>query len=152
MFDLTEAPETFATLLGRPAFDAPAHAVPLGGVRTRAGFPSPAEDFMDGELDLHRWLVSNPAATYLYRASGWSMILAGICDGDILVVDRSLTPRHGNIVVASWDGQQPVCKVLHVAGDHAELHSRNPHFTNIVLPPGTDAEIFVVRSVARRLQ
>jgi DNA polymerase V len=107
---------------------------------------------MDDDVDLHRLLVRNPAATYLYRAKGWSMMLAGICDGDILVVDRSVEPRHGDVVVASWDGQQPVCKVLHVAGDHVELHSRNPHCPNIVLAPDTDVEIFAVIGVARTLR
>jgi len=52
-------------------------------------------------------------------------------------------------VVATWDGQQPACKVLHVAADHIELHSRNPHCQNIVLPPDTDVEIFAVVGVAR---
>jgi len=141
--------ETLAVPLGGALCDAPAHSAPFAGVPTRAGFPSPAEDFLDDEIDLHRMLVRNPAATYLYRASGWSMMLAGICDGDILVVDRSVQPQHGDVVVATWDGQQPACKVLHVAADHIELHSRNPHCQNIVLPPDTDVEIFAVVGVAR---
>lgn len=149
MLDLTH--ETLAIPLGPPLIDAPAHALPVGGLPTMAGFPSPAEDFLDGEIDLHRLLVQHPAATFLYRARGWSMILAGICDNDILVVDRSLTPRSGNIVVASWDNQQPVCKVLHLAEDHVELHSQNPHYPNIVLLPETSVELFVVGSVARVL-
>jgi len=147
MLDL--ALETVAVTLGAALCDAPPHATPVAGVPTRAGFPSPAEDFLDDEIDLHRMLVRNPAATYLYRASGWSMMLAGICDGDILVVDRSVQPQHGDVVVATWDGQQPACKVLHVAADHIELHSRNPHCQNIVLPPDTDVEIFAVVGVAR---
>jgi len=146
------AAETLAVPLGRAAFDVPEHTTPLDGVFARAGFPSPAEDFLDDELDLHRLLVRNPAATYLYRARGRSMMLAGICDGDVLVVDRSVHPREGDIVVASWDGQQPVCKVLHVAADHIELHSRNPHCPNIVLPPDTIVEIFAVVGVARSLR
>ena len=150
MLDL--ALETIAVPMGAALCDAPPHATPVAGVRTRAGFPSPAEDFMDDEIDLHRLLVRNPAATYLYRASGWSMMLAGICDGDILVVDRSVQPQHGDVVVASWDGQQPVCKVLQVAADHVELHSRNPHCPNITLPPDTDVEIFAVVGVARSLR
>ena len=150
MLDL--ALETVAAPMGAALCDAPLHASPVAGVHARAGFPSPAEDFLDDEIDLHRLLVRNPAATYLYRASGWSMMLAGICDGDILVVDRSVQPQHGDVVVATWDGQQPVCKVLHVTADHVELHSRNPHCPNIVLAPGTDIEIFAVVGVARALR
>lgn len=150
MLDL--ALETIATPIGGALCDAPRHSAPVAGVWTRAGFPSPAEDFLDDEIDLHRLLVRNPAATYLYRAQGWSMMLAGICDGDILVVDRSIEPRHGDVVLATWDGQQPVCKVLHVAVDHIELHSRNPHCPNIVLPPDTAVEIFAVVGVARSLR
>lgn len=147
MLDL--ALDTIAVPLAAALCDAPLHFAPVAGVLTRAGFPSPAEDFLDDEIDLHRLLVRNPAATYLYRASGWSMMLAGICDGDILVVDRSVQPHHGDVVVATWDGQQPVCKVLYVAADHIELHSRNPHCSNIVLAPDTDVEIFAVVGVAR---
>ena len=147
MLDL--ALETIAVPIGAALCDAPAHSAPIAGVLTRAGFPSPAEDFLDDEIDLHRLLVRNPAATYLYRAQGWSMMLAGICDGDLLVVDRSVQPQEGDVVLATWDGQQPVCKVLHIAADHIELHSRNPHCANIVLPPDTTVEIFVVVGVAR---
>jgi DNA polymerase V len=150
MLDL--APETIAVPMVAALCDAPTHAAPVAGVPTRAGFPSPAEDFLDDEIDLHRLLVRNPAATYLYRAQGWSMMLAGICDGDVLVVDRSVQPQHGDVVLATWDGQQPVCKVLHIAGDHVELHSRNPHCPNIVLPPDTTVEIFAVVGVARSLR
>jgi len=150
MLDLTL--ETRALPMGTALCDTPAHASPVAGVRTQAGFPSPAEDYLDDEIDLHRLLVRNPAATYLYRAQGWSMMLAGICDGDILVVDRSVQPQHGDVVVATWDGQQPVCKVLHIATDHVELHSRNPHCPNIVLPPDTAVEIFAVVGVARSLR
>ena len=150
MLDLTL--ETRALPMGTALCDTPAHASPVAGVRTQAGFPSPAEDYLDDEIDLHRLLVRNPAATYLYRAQGWSMMLVGICDGDILVVDRSVQPQHGDVVVATWDGQQPVCKVLHIATDHVELHSRNPHCPNIVLPPDTAVEIFAVVGVARSLR
>lgn len=149
---LDVALETYARPIGGALCDPPAHAAPAAGVLTRAGFPSPAEDFLDDEIDLHRLLVRNPAATYLYRAEGWSMMLAGICDGDVLVVDRSVQPQHGDVVVATWDGQQPVCKVLYVASDHIELHSRNPHCANIVLAPDTDVEIFAVVGVARSMR
>ena len=69
-----------------------------------AGFPSPADDFIERSLDLNEQLVANPIATFFVRASGHSMDGAGVHDGDLLVVDRSLTPTHGNIVVAIIDG------------------------------------------------
>jgi DNA polymerase V len=78
--------------------------LPLIGGRVEAGFPSPADDFIERSLDLNEQLVANPIATFFVRASGHSMDGAGIHDGDLLVVDRSLTPTHGNIVVAIIDG------------------------------------------------
>lgn len=127
-------------------------SLPLGGVRVALGFPSPAEDFQDDGIDLNELLVRNPPATFLYRAEGWSMLHAGICDGDILLVDRSVTPQDGDVVVATWEGNAPTCKVLHVCQDHLELHSRNPHVPHIVLPPETEAEVFAVVGVVRQMR
>ncbi|WP_233577615.1 S24 family peptidase [Xanthomonas citri] len=79
------------------------------------------------------------------------MILAGVCDGDILVVDRSVRPINGDMVLAIWDGNQPVCKILRVASDHIELHSRNPHCAPIVLAPDTEVEVFAVVGVVRQV-
>lgn len=123
--------------------------LPMGAARAALGFPSPAEDFQDDSVDLNDLLIRNAPATFLYRADGWSMILVGIQDGDILVVDRSVDVRDGDIVLAVWDGNQPSCKVLKVCADHIELHSRNPRCANIVLPPGTDVELFAVTGVVR---
>ncbi len=78
--------------------------LPLIGSRVEAGFPSPADDFIERSLDLNEQLVANPIATFFVRASGHSMGGAGIHDGDLLVVDRSRTPTSGNIVVAIIDG------------------------------------------------
>ena len=145
-------PHTIATLIGAAAIDGPAHFVPLAGARARLGFPSPADDFMDEEVDLHRLLVRNPAATFLYRADGWSMLGVGISDGDILVVDRSVQPLPGDLVIAIWDGNQPTCKVLQVFEHHLELHSANSEFPPIVLEQGTEVEVFAVVGVARQIQ
>ncbi|SEL93886.1 DNA polymerase V [Pseudoxanthomonas sp. GM95] len=144
--------ETRARYLGPAAQDPAPLSRPISAVRIQLGFPSPAEDFQDDEIDLNRVLVRNPAATYMYKAEGWSMLHEGICDGDILLVDRSVTAHDGDIVVASWDGNQPACKVLRVAVDHIELHSRNPHFQPIVLSPGTEVEVFAVVGVARQMR
>ena len=69
-----------------------------------AGFPSPAEDLGAKRIDLAQILIKHPQATYFLRASGHSMIEAGIWDGDILVVDRAVKPRNAHIVVATVDG------------------------------------------------
>ena len=69
-----------------------------------AGFPSPADDYIDRMLDLNELLINNPSATFFVRVAGESMVGAGINDGDILVVDRSLDPQNGKIIVAVVDG------------------------------------------------
>jgi DNA polymerase V len=78
--------------------------LPLIGPRVEAGFPSPADDFIEGSLDLNEQLIDNPIATFFVRASGHSMHGAGIHDGDLLVVDRAITPVSGSIVIAVIDG------------------------------------------------
>ena len=70
-----------------------------------AGFPSPAEQYLEPPLDLNELLVKRPAATFFVRVEGDSMIGAGIRDKDLLVVDRSLTPANGDIIIASVDGE-----------------------------------------------
>ena len=82
----------------------PANTFPLFAARVEAGFPSPADDYVDRALDLHEELVPRPAATFFVRARGESMIGAGIHDGDLLVVDRSLPPVPGRVVIAALDG------------------------------------------------
>lgn len=78
-----------------------AHIVtPLFSSRVQAGFPSPAEDSVENSLDLNRFVLKNPATTFFVKAEGNSMEGAGIFSGDILVVDRSLEGRSGNIVIA----------------------------------------------------
>ncbi len=142
---------TYAIPLGLALVDPPPLRLPLGGVRVEAGFPSPAEDFMEDRIDLHEWLVTNPPATFYYQASGWSMVLDGICNGDTLVVDRSVHVQDGDLVIAMWDGQAPVCKRIKIASDHIELHSRNPHFAPIVLAAGTEVEAFAVVGICRKI-
>jgi DNA polymerase V len=143
---------THAHLLGPAAIDTSRVRIPLSGISARLGFPSPADDFLDDAIDLNEHLVRNPAATFFYRAEGWSMLMAGVCDGDILIVDRSVTPIDGDLVIACWDGNQPTCKVLKSETDHIELHSRNPHCPNIVLPPETEVEVFAVVGVVRQMR
>lgn len=75
-----------------------------------AGFPSPAQGYEDEPLDLHDLLVKRPAATFFFRATGDALYSEGIRDGSILVVDRSLTPRRGRLVVADVEGERVVCR------------------------------------------
>ena len=76
-----------------------------------AGFPSPATDYMENKLDLNEHLIKHPAATFIVKTSGSSMINADIYSGDLLIVDRSLTPRSNNIVIASIFGDLTVKKI-----------------------------------------
>ena len=89
--------------------------LPLVSSLVCAGFPSPADDHIEDVVDLNELLVRNPPATFYVRAVGVSMIRVGIMDGDILVVDRSEKPCHGDIVVACLDGEFNV-KTLRIAG------------------------------------
>ena len=77
-----------------------------------AGFPSPATDYMENKLDLNEYLIKHPAATFIVKASGSSMSGAGILSGDLLIVDRSVSPRNNNIVIASIFGDLTVKKIL----------------------------------------
>ena len=150
MLDLDS--ETYATYLGPYVRAAAPLILPYSEAPAEAGFPLPTLDYLDAEVDLGQLLVPNPLASYLYRASGWSMLLAGIIDGSILVVDRSVKPQENDVVIASWDGCQPVCKILRIHKDHISLESRNPHHKTIELPPGTEVEVFFVRAVAHVLR
>ena len=84
--------------------------------RLQAGFPSPADDFQARRHDLNELLITHPMATFMWEVSGHSMIEAGIGDGDVLVVNRALTPVHRDIVVAQVDGDFTV-KYLHKRPD-----------------------------------
>jgi DNA polymerase V len=83
-------------------------ARPLFLASVSAGFPSPAEDYIEGRLDLNRHLIKHPAATFFVRVAGDSMIDAGIHPGDILVVDRALEPQEASVVIAVVDGELTV--------------------------------------------
>jgi DNA polymerase V len=95
-------------ILGRVPFDPSRPALPLFIEGVAAGFPSPADDYIDQSLNLHEHLIEHPAATYFVRASGNSMVGAGIHDGDLLVVDRALEPRDGHVVIAAVHGELTV--------------------------------------------
>ncbi len=105
----------FAAMLLPVALDPAALPVPLLGRLLPAGFPSPADDHLDGEIDLSRHLIERPAATFLMRVSGESMRGAGILDGDMVVVDRSLGPKPGDVVVAVCQGEMTLKRLCESA-------------------------------------
>jgi DNA polymerase V len=113
-------------------FDAgPPVLLPMMQGSVRAGFPSPADDFSVKRHDLNELLVTHPAATFFWRVRGTSMEGAGIRDGDILVVNRALTPVHGDIVVAEVDTDFTV-KYLHRRHGRVKLQAADPTFPDIV--------------------
>src|SRR5829696_10196945 len=95
-------------MLLRPAPGPEALPLPLLGRLVPAGFPSPADDYLEGEIDLNRLLIERPAACYLMRVSGSSMSGAGILDGDLVVVDRSVEAVPGHVVVAVIHGEMTI--------------------------------------------
>ncbi len=99
--------------------------------KVTAGFPSPAEDLGAERLDISGLLVPNPQATFFMRASGVSMVAFGIDDQDILVVNKSKRPRHGQIVVANLDGEFTV-KQLYRKSGRTKLVAGNPTYPDIV--------------------
>ena len=110
-----------------PKPDAQRVGLPLDQVRVSAGFPSPAGDYEDKRLDINEHLVRNPVSTFFFAVEGDSMQGAEIFDGDILVVDKSVRPRHGHIVIAFVDGQRLV-KRLYRQGGRVALLAENPAY------------------------
>ena len=105
--------------------------VPLFLCRISAGFPSPASDFVERDIDLNEWLIRNKLATYIVRVEGDSM--AGeIHPEDRLIVDRSLEPRHRDVVIACVDGEMLVKRLIIEEGRHF-LVAENPEYPAIEL-------------------
>jgi DNA polymerase V len=106
------------------------------------GFPSPAQDYVEQRIDLNALMVQHPSATYFVRVSGESMIEAGINDGDMLVVDSSLTASHGDIVVAAVEGEFTVKRLqLHPC---LQLMPMNTKFKPIAIQTEDALEVFGV--------
>jgi DNA polymerase V len=127
------------------------YRLPLYACSVQAGFPSPADDYVEGKLDLNAHLIKHPTATFFVRAAGESMIGAGIHPGDILVVDRSLEPGHGKIVIALVEGQLTV-KRLFKKGKRVALVPENEKYDPIEIAPESGLVIWgVVTSVVHAL-
>jgi DNA polymerase V len=102
-------------------------------VAVPAGFPSPAQDYFTGRVDLNIQSINDITSTFLVRVSGHSTDGAGISDGDELVVDRSLTPADGNVVVAIIDGELTI-KRLRLEHGRVCLAAENPAYPDVVVP------------------
>jgi DNA polymerase V len=127
------------------------YSLPLFQNPVTAGFPSPAEDEIEKKLDLNELLIKHPSATFFLRVSGASMIKAGIHDNDILIVDRSIEPAHGKIVVAAVNGELTV-KRLHLEKNRVFLMAENDTYRPIEITEGIELHIWgVVTSVIHAL-
>lgn len=125
--------------------------LPLSSSGVSAGFPSPADDFMDMKLDLNRELIKNPASTFYARVSGVSMIDEGIADGDLLVIDKSVESYDGCLAVAYIDGEFTL-KRFQDKGDHALLVPANKNYKPICITADNDFMIWgVVRYVIKKM-
>lgn len=108
-----------------------------------AGYPSPAQDFGAERIDLTRQLIKDPSATFLFRVVGDSMEGAGIYDGDVLLIDRSIEPSNSAVVLASIDGEYTV-KRLHRGDGFVELRPENPRYPVIRVDGLSELMIFGV--------
>ncbi|MGQ3891363.1 LexA family protein [Legionella sp. CNM-4043-24] len=119
------------------------YQLPLYACSVRAGFPSPADDYIEQHLDLNHHLVRHPAATFFVTASGDSMSGAGIMSGDMLVVDRSLEAVHGKIVIAAVNGELTV-KRLSREGGRIRLLPENDRYPPVEIGDDEDLVIWGV--------
>ena len=117
--------------------------IPLVEATISAGFPSPADDYLEARLDLNKELITNESATFYARVKGDSMTMAGISDGDLLIVDKSKTPASGSIVVCLIDGEFTV-KRLEKRGKMYFLMPENTNYQPIAIKPENDVTIWGV--------
>jgi len=115
--------------------------LPLYLSPVKAGFPSPADDYLDKKLDLNEHLIKHPSATFFVKVKGDSMVQAGIQSGDILIVDRSLEPRDKKIVVAVVNGEFTV-KRIRKKGGKLFLVAENSAFAEMEITEEIDFEIW----------
>ena len=118
-------------------------SVLLAPVPVAAGFPSPAQDYFEGRIDLNAHLIKDVTSTFVVRATGQSMEGAGISDGDELIVNRALEPRDGSVVVAVLDGELTI-KRLRITARGVILQADNPRFPDIEVPALSDLVIWGV--------
>lgn len=133
--------------LFKPAEPLSKVSLPLFTSKIPAGFPSPANDYIEKDLDLNELMIENPTATFFARAQGYSMINAGILPGDILVINRALEPQPGSIVVCVLDNEFTVKRLVHANGQW-QLHAENPEFPVIELNQDSELQVWGVVTYA----
>ena len=111
-----------------------------------AGFPSPANDYLEGEVDLNRYLIKNPLATFIVKSQGNCMLQAGIHSGDLLIVDRGIKPKNNSIVIVSIDGDLTV-KRIKLSGKKFLLTSDNKDYGNVKI--NNESDIFIWGTVTK---
>ena len=117
--------------------------IPLLNDSVSAGFPSPADDYTEENIDLNEHLISNPFSTFFLRVKGESMINAGIKDKDLIIVDKSLTAKPGNIIIAMIDGEFTI-KRLSVKNDELYLKAENHNYPDFRFKNHIDVQIWGV--------
>lgn len=128
------------------------YKIPLFSSKVEAGYPSLAGDHIEEMIDLNSFLIKNPKTTFCVKVSGMSMINAGIYEGDILLVDSSLSPAEGKIIVVSMGGMVTVKRLVHIDKQPC-LMPENPGFDPIPITENTDIHIFgTVTKILRTLQ
>lgn len=125
--------------------------IPLAESGVHAGFPSPADDFLEGSLDLNSLVIRHPEATFFARVEGDSMKDEGIVEGDILVVDKSIEPYDGCLAVAFVDGEFTL-KRVRMEPDKILLVPANPKYKVIEIFPDNEFSVWgVVRYVVKKV-
>lgn len=124
--------------------------VPLFSFKVSCGFPSPADDYMDRPLDFNELLVTNPPATFALRVENESMIGAGLFPNDIAIIDRSIRPRSGNIILALVDGGYTIKRYRRRASGIV-LQAENKAFPDIPITEGMEFEVFGVMKYSIRV-
>lgn len=136
-----------------PSYDAPKFEIPLYGSLIPAGFPSPADDYVQDWLDLNSLLITDRPATFFVSVTGLSMIKEGIYPGDLLVVNKGLSPLSGDIVIAVLDNELTVKKLDISADGSIRLVPKNPDFEPILVAEGQQLFIWgVVTSVIHQFK
>jgi len=129
--------------LRQASISAPVCRLPLLLNRIPAGFPSPADEYAETALDLNTYLIRNKTATFFFRVIGDSMTGASIHDGDLLVVDRSIEPRHGHIVLAVINNEHTVKRLYNLNGV-IELRAENPIYPPICFREHDELQVWGV--------
>jgi len=116
--------------------------LPVMGEMISAGFPSPADDYIDDYIDLNKELIKNPASTFIGRVKGSSMINSGISEGDLIIVDKAINPKSNSIIVCFIDGDFTMKRVWKKNKSEIFLIPDNPDFPPIKVNEGNDFKLW----------